>query len=341
MDIAMRQTTSAGTAAQPAVPIRYFQEKLLFHTCDLDEARDKVSDVYKSHVLDYNRYDKALNTWFFHIPVMTSSINYLGYGSEMLVNPGELESFFLIQTPLSGGSEVHCGKQSLATNTRQSSVLNPTEAIKMIWQADCWKAQVKLDRSVTERCLSQLLERPLTEPLVFTLGMDLQSDAGRVWWKTVNFVAEEIRMMSSMPHAGNMARQLEQLLVNTLLHVQPHNYSGELCHEPPNIAPRHVKRAEEYISNYYKKEITSDDLVRVSGVSARSLYQGFQKFRGISPMKLLKATRLDEVNKALTAADSGDCVTRIATDCGFSQLGRFAVEYRQRFGESPSETLKR
>jgi transcriptional regulator GlxA family with amidase domain len=58
-------------------------------------------------------------------------------------------------------------------------------------------------------------------------------------------------------------------------------------------------------------------------------------------MKLLKATRLNEVNKALTAADPGDCVTRIATDCGFSQLGRFAVEYRQRFGESPSETLKR
>jgi AraC-like DNA-binding protein len=341
MGIAMGQTTTADTATQPAVPIQYFKEKLLFHTCDLDEAREKVSDVYTSHRLDHNRQDKALNTWFFHIPVMTSSINYLGYGSEMLVTPGELESFYLIQTPLQGAAEVHCGKQKMSADKRHSSVLNPTESVKMIWDANCWKAQVKLDRSVMERCLSQLLDRPLAAPLIFDLGMDLHTDAGKVWWKTVNFVAEEIRMLNSLPHAGIMAQQLEQLLVNTLLHVQPHNYSGELSHQPPNIAPRHVKRAEEFINSNYKKEINSDDLVCVSGVSARTLYQGFQKFRGISPMKLLKATRLEQVNKALLKADPRDCVTRIATDCGFSQLGRFAVEYRQRFGESPSETLKR
>ena len=34
-------------------------------------------------------------------------------------------------------------------------------------------------------------------------------------------------------------------------------------------------------------------------------------------------------------------VTRAALASGFSQLGRFAVEYRRVFGERPSETLRR
>jgi transcriptional regulator GlxA family with amidase domain len=34
-------------------------------------------------------------------------------------------------------------------------------------------------------------------------------------------------------------------------------------------------------------------------------------------------------------------VTAAALECGFSNLGEFAGKYRQRFGENPSETLKR
>jgi len=34
-------------------------------------------------------------------------------------------------------------------------------------------------------------------------------------------------------------------------------------------------------------------------------------------------------------------VTAIATGCGFFELGRFAVEYRSLFGESPSVSLAR
>lgn len=33
-------------------------------------------------------------------------------------------------------------------------------------------------------------------------------------------------------------------------------------------------------------------------------------------------------------------VTEIATALGFVELGRFSVEYRRAFGESPSETLR-
>jgi len=46
--------------------------------------------------------------------------------------------------------------------------------------------------------------------------------------------------------------------------------------------------------------------------------------------------------RALSRADSArTTVTAIALDHGFGELGRFSVQYRRLFGESPSETLRR
>jgi AraC-like DNA-binding protein len=50
--------------------------------------------------------------------------------------------------------------------------------------------------------------------------------------------------------------------------------------------------------------------------------------------------RLSQVRGALLSARGQFVtVTEIATDFGFAELGRFSVEYRKVFGESPSETL--
>jgi AraC-like DNA-binding protein len=51
---------------------------------------------------------------------------------------------------------------------------------------------------------------------------------------------------------------------------------------------------------------------------------------------------LNRARQALLASDSEeDKVTAIAAKLGFTELGRFAVRYRELFGESPSETLHR
>jgi transcriptional regulator GlxA family with amidase domain len=48
------------------------------------------------------------------------------------------------------------------------------------------------------------------------------------------------------------------------------------------------------------------------------------------------------VRRALLRADpSNSTVTRIVTDHGFWELGRFSVAYRALFNETPSETLRR
>jgi transcriptional regulator GlxA family with amidase domain len=78
----------------------------------------------------------------------------------------------------------------------------------------------------------------------------------------------------------------------------------------------------------------------VAGVSLRSLYAGFKDYCGVSPMQYVRELRLDGVRKALLGEP--DCnIASIAMRWGFGHLGRFSMEYKARFGESPSQSVRR
>ena len=62
----------------------------------------------------------------------------------------------------------------------------------------------------------------------------------------------------------------------------------------------------------------------------------------MGPIRYLTLRRMHLVRRSLQHADSSEAtVTRIVTDHGFWELGRFSVAYRALFGESPSQTLRR
>ena len=78
------------------------------------------------------------------------------------------------------------------------------------------------------------------------------------------------------------------------------------------------------------------------GVSSRQLFRAFDAEIGISPAKYLKNYRMTQARLELIEADpAAATVTKVAHAWGFWELGRFAVEYRRLFGESPSQTLRR
>jgi transcriptional regulator GlxA family with amidase domain len=59
-------------------------------------------------------------------------------------------------------------------------------------------------------------------------------------------------------------------------------------------------------------------------------------------MSYLREIRLQHARKDLSAADPTETtVTEIATRWGFLHPGRFSAQYRERFGEPPSATLRR
>jgi len=75
-------------------------------------------------------------------------------------------------------------------------------------------------------------------------------------------------------------------------------------------------------------------------VSQRTLEYAFREKMGITPLQFLRGYRMNCARRdSSTAAPGSTTVTTVATGWGFSELGRFAGEYRRMFGELPSQTL--
>lgn len=97
----------------------------------------------------------------------------------------------------------------------------------------------------------------------------------------------------------------------------------------------------QYIMANLTKRITLTELELVSGLSARTLQNQFQKKFSCSPMRWITQRRLEACNQKLQKAESSDTVTTIALNFGFTNLGNFSRMYAECFGELPSETLKK
>ena len=103
-----------------------------------------------------------------------------------------------------------------------------------------------------------------------------------------------------------------------------------------------VDRFEQVARANFGKPERIADLCEAAAISQRTLTRAFQAIHGTTPLRHLHALRLAEARKALLSSDAAsENVTQVALRFGFRELGRFAVDYREVFGESPSETLRR
>jgi transcriptional regulator GlxA family with amidase domain len=102
-----------------------------------------------------------------------------------------------------------------------------------------------------------------------------------------------------------------------------------------------VDRFDEVARANIERPMHIADLCRAAGVTPRTLSRAFQAVRGKPPSRYLHELRLVQIRNVLLSSAGNGSVTDIAMRFGFRELGRFAVDYRARFGESPSETLRR
>src|SRR5215469_1916207 len=104
--------------------------------------------------------------------------------------------------------------------------------------------------------------------------------------------------------------------------------------------PRGLKKAIEWLEAEPARRWRLRHLATVSGVAPRTLQKQFLRFVGTAPLTFLRELRFNRVRQQLLHAAAHVSVTEIAISCGFGHLGRFAIHYQQRYGESPSATLR-
>jgi transcriptional regulator GlxA family with amidase domain len=104
---------------------------------------------------------------------------------------------------------------------------------------------------------------------------------------------------------------------------------------------RIVARFEEVARADLERLVQVSELARAAGVTLRTLERAVHAVHATTPLEFLRALRLSEARQTLSTGGPATTVTEVATRFGFRELGRFAGEYRDRFGESPSDTLRR
>ena len=135
-----------------------------------------------------------------------------------------------------------------------------------------------------------------------------------------------------------MATSIVELMARVLVSTQPQRHVKSSL-----IRSSHwVHKAEEFCGQNPNQPLRIGQLCRELGVSERTLRDAFYKLTDMNPLAYLKTQRLNQVYHELRDGDPGEVlIKQLAYASGFSHLGHFCRDYKQLFGESPSETIKR
>ena len=312
----------------------------VFHSRDLDEAREKVARVFCPHRLD--RIGRgAFDACHHHLPGERLSLNYIKYGAKTLIAPGTLERFYLLQIPLEGGAMIANGTDRYATGPGMAAVLNPHHPTTMIWEESCRQVLVQIDRQSMQDHLSAVLGARADRPLTFSGAMDMTQGAGAALRQLIlHLVGAADSGTPPIGQGGLLARSIESAILSGLLEAHQHNYRADFGAQKSHPAPRQVRLAEDYIQAHLDTALTLEEIATAAGVTPRSLQLAFRNFRGTTPLAFWRDQRLLRCHRDLSAGDPSVTVTDVALRWGFTHFGRFAGIYRARFGTPPNQTLR-
>ena len=96
-----------------------------------------------------------------------------------------------------------------------------------------------------------------------------------------------------------------------------------------------------FVEDHADGDIGIADIAGAIYVTPRAIQLMFRRHRECTPMEYLRRVRLYHAHRELLSADRAQTtVARVAARWGFAHTGRFAVYYRQVYGESPHSTLR-
>ncbi|HEY0107812.1 MAG TPA: AraC family transcriptional regulator [Rhizomicrobium sp.] len=217
-------------------------------------------------------------------------------------------------------------------------VLDPDHLTREFWPGRCLQFLMRIDRDVIEQAAAAELGKSLTRRLVFE---PIMRDPGiSAWLDCIVTAVRTDGAGAAVLGDRRVARSFEHTLVTMLLAGLRHSESEDFSRPGPTAAPYYVKRAEAYIRTHLRDELTVDRIAAVAGVSARSMFYGFKRWRDATPMAYVRNVRLDIARKELEKGrTTGATVSQAAVNAGFSNFSQFSKIYKARFGETPSATL--
>jgi AraC-like DNA-binding protein len=260
--------------------------------------------------------------------------------SEAMLDGG-IHPAYHVHVPLSGSVASVCGPRKLVATPTRAAIFTPREhSVLPSSGADASQICIMIRKSALEAELEALLGHPITGDVRFELAMDLSTPHAQSWLRVLRLILDELDWPDSLlEHSSSYRDHLEKLLILGLLQTQGHDHLDELRRPLPPARPRTVKRVVDLIEASPEANYTVADLARHAGVGARQLQIAFQESLNTSPTGYLRNIKLARARADLLAG--AGTVMSVAYRWGFNHPGRFSATYRRRYGELPSDTLRR
>jgi AraC-like DNA-binding protein len=216
-------------------------------------------------------------------------------------------------------------------------VVSPTDHFTGRYTAGTQKLFVRMPVPTVEQAFGQLTGEDVGGDIVF----DPPAGPEATWASAFRLAVRTVDNLDSgfaMP--PRIGAELERMFVSSLLLAQPHSASDQFAQRSTGRAPQAVAKIARAVRAAPEEDIDFAHMARANGISLRTLQDGFRNRYGRPPSAFLRDARLDMAHRLL-ASGQEISVTDAAMSSGFTHLGRFARDYRLRYGFSPSVTRER
>jgi AraC-like DNA-binding protein len=219
-------------------------------------------------------------------------------------------------------------------------VFNPAARSHQRTSGPCRWAAMSLTSEDLRVAAESIIGRELTPPFTTRVVQPVPSRMARL----MSLHEAAMRLARAAP--GTLARpqtakSLEQALVHAMVTCLDTRQSAK-TKTAVRQHGRVVALFEDFLAARRYEPAYLAEICAAIGVSERTLRTCCREHLGMGPIHYLWLRRMHLAQRALLLADpAATTVTQIATDFGFWELGRFSVEYRALFGESPSASLHR
>lgn len=315
-----------------------------FATRDFDEAQELLTSFYGRH--STTLHGDAANFVF-----AMSTVEIDGLGLDDVYSGGRVDSEY---SPAEGTltvARLRSGRLAIREGDQERSVargdlawISP-EHTQMHRSDTVTLDVIRLDLPALERVATEISGLAPGQ-LRFRSEPSTPEPQLRYWEAARRWVVEDVLGDDTVAGEPLIHAEVRRVLARATLLAIP-NTALDLLGGTPVPAlrraePATVRRAVEFVDANAHLDIDINQIADVARIGPRGLQAAFRKHRDQTPLEYLREVRMEGARRDLQAGDPtrGSTVAEIAGRWGFTHPGRFSVEYRRRYGRSPSRTLQ-
>jgi AraC-like DNA-binding protein len=293
------------------------------------------------HVVRNVPRDRGFRSTFTALEVGNCVIAELNYASMVEIDAGLMDGIYLATLCLNGTAETRCGRQRALSVPGSVIVSSPNRPTSYAIGDGSRNIAVRIPRAKLEAQARELFYYEGSRPIEFDMEASIRGEFGRSFAQLVSHICGLATAVPAALGNSQIASGYSTMLVDTLLCLHSHNYSGRRLDHGLGEAPQHLQRAVNYIESMLHEISSVEQVCAHVGVTERCLQKSFQRYLRLSPGAFLRERRLHRLRELLFTADRGQSIMELMLSVGIEQCGRYSGYYLQRFGETPSASRRK